>query len=154
MAGKVQRTDFDSWVQSTYEPAQVHNISQPVTEPYTITLQASGPELGYSPEGFPIKLALAILLLYCLVALAHFSYTLISGISSSCWDSIAEVVALALNSERPTKLNHTTAGVETMSAFRHPFRICETEDRLGIIFQEDEQEQGKEIGMIVVNRKY
>jgi hypothetical protein len=159
MARVNDENSIPSCVNSTYEPAQGTSYSNPtyqyVSDPYLITLRTSTDELGYSLEGFLIKLAIGTLLLYCLVVLIFFTYSVATGISSSCWDTIAEVVALALNSERPIKLQHTTAGIETMDTFRHPISICATEeDRLGIIFRDDRQEQVRETKKVIVNWKY
>jgi hypothetical protein len=50
---------------------------------------------GYTMAGFPIKIAVTVLLLYCTYSLVDFLYTTITGISSNSWDSIAELTALA-----------------------------------------------------------
>ena len=45
------------------------------------------------------------------------------GISSTAWDSIAEVTALAVNSSPTTALRNTCAGIAETSIFRTPVRI-------------------------------
>lgn len=76
------------------------------------------------------KIAIAFLLTYCCFALSHYFYSGISGIfppstrggynakrlcflgiSSTCWDSIAEATALAINSPPTTILRNPCAGI-------------------------------------------
>ena len=66
---------------------------------------------AYNTHGTTIRLAIGLLLIYCLVAIAHIMYAGISGISSTCWDSIGEVTALAMNSTPTVMLRNTCAGI-------------------------------------------
>ena len=58
-------------------------------------------------------------------------YAGISGISSTCWDSIAEVTALAVNL-LPTKvLRNTCAGITEFDIFKLPVRVLTMRDDKG-----------------------
>ena len=82
-------------------------------------------------QGTTTKLALAVMLIYCVLAFAHVLYLGISGVSSTAWDSTAEVVALAMNS-RPTKhLQNTCAGIIGIKTFRTNVRILATNGEKG-----------------------
>ena len=78
---------------------------------------------AYNATGFTPKLAIFILLTYCLFAILHTVYIVFSGFSSSCWDSIAEVTALAVNSTPTTALRNTCAGITEINIFKLPVRI-------------------------------
>lgn len=86
---------------------------------------------AYSARGAISKLAICLLMIYCAFAIAHILYAGISGISSTCWDSIAEVTALAINS-RPTKaLRNTCAGITEFDIFKLPVRVLTMRDDEG-----------------------
>ena len=70
---------------------------------------------AYSTHGPTPKVAISFLLAYCFAAVAHILYAGISGISSTCWDSIAEVTALAVNTTPTTALRNTCAGITEMN---------------------------------------
>jgi hypothetical protein len=82
--------------------------------------------LSYSTEGKTIKVALCILLCYCLCATTHFLYSIISGLSSSSWDTIAEMVALAMNSPPVRGFGNTCTGIRTTGIFKEPVKIEST----------------------------
>lgn len=89
---------------------------------YPITLFAEG--YGYGPDVLAIRISLAILLLYCILVIAHIVYSLWTGLSSSAWDSVSELGALLLNSRQAQELDNTCAGIQTTDVFKHPVRIA------------------------------
>ena len=64
-------------------------------------------------------------------AIAHVLYAGISGISSTCWDSIAEVTALAVNSSPTTAIRNTCAGITEFAIFKLPVCILAMCDEEG-----------------------
>jgi len=86
---------------------------------------------AYNTAGSTPKIAICILLTYCLFAILHTIYAGVSGISSTCWDSIAEVAALAVNSTPTTALRNTCAGITELSIFKLPVRVLATRDAEG-----------------------
>ena len=114
---------------------------------------------AYNTHGAIPKLAICILLLYCAFALAHVIYAGLSGISSTCWDSIAEVTALAVNSPPTRVLRNTCAGITEFDIFKLPVRILTIHDEEGdgehleLVFGSlDEKEVGHRV--IQPNRVY
>ena len=69
--------------------------------------------------------------IYRAFAIAHVLYVGISGISSTCWDSIAEVTALAVNSPPTKALRNTCAGITEFDIFKLPVRILTMRDDEG-----------------------
>jgi hypothetical protein len=110
--------------------------------------------LAYTTNGVPIKLALAVLPIYGIYALAHLLYAAIGSISSSRWESVAEVTALALASRPQEQLRNATAGITTIGLFREPVRICTRPDgHLELAFHSNAR-KSEGLGSIQLNRMY
>ena len=104
---------------------------------------------SYNVIGTPPKVAIAILMVYCVVAFCHiiyagtsgentrtFPYFLLvshdfTGVNSTSWDSIAEVTALAMNSTPTAHLRNTCAGTSELHIFKLPVRIVASKDEEG-----------------------
>lgn len=86
---------------------------------------------AYNTHGLTPKLAIGFLIAYCLLVLAHVLYAATSGISSTCWDSIGEVTALAVNSMPTTLLRNTCAGIAELGMFKLPVRVLAIRDDEG-----------------------
>lgn len=86
---------------------------------------------AYNTHGLTPKLAIGFLIAYCLLVLVHVLYAAISGISSTCWDSIGEVTALAVNSMPTTLLRNTCAGIVELGIFKLPVRVLAFRDEEG-----------------------
>lgn len=86
---------------------------------------------AYNTRGATPKVAICFLLTYCVFALLHILYAGITGISSTCWDSISEVTALAVNSTPSTLLRNTCAGITELSIFKIPVRVLAVRDDEG-----------------------
>ena len=91
---------------------------------------------GYDSSTTAVRLSLAVLLTYICVTVAHLIYTLITGNVATSWDSIAELVTLALNSQRPDSLENTSVGVDTLETFRQLVNIrVNDENSAEIVFR-------------------
>ena len=86
---------------------------------------------AYNTHGTITRLAISLLLTYCIVAIAHIIYAGILGVSSTCWDSIAEVTALAINSTPTAALRNTCAGITELNIFKLPVRVLAFRDAEG-----------------------
>ena len=102
---------------------------------------------AYNIRGASPKVAISFLLAYCIIALSHVLYAGISGmnplhsltltfidclgISSTCWDSIGEVTALAVNSTPTVLLKNTCAGIMELNIFKLPVRVLAIRDSEG-----------------------
>lgn len=82
-----------------------------------------------------------------------------AGISSNCWDTIAEVTALAVNSTPTVALRNTCAGITELHIFKIPVRVLMLKDEEGegehleLVFGtvDEEKTRGK---TIQANRTY
>lgn len=110
---------------------------------------------GFSPRDMTVKLSLAVMFAYVLVVLAFLAYSLYTGYAATSWDSIADLVALALNSQPPDGLDYTSAGIQTLNVFRKPVRIRVADDEAcELVFPSQGGASGKSFGDVGVNKKY
>ncbi|OMP84338.1 hypothetical protein BK809_0000345 [Diplodia seriata] len=97
--------------------------------------------LAYSVRSESTVVALLVLIVYSVYAVLFVVYVLVwRPESSSAWDSIAELAALAVLSTPTDRLRHTSAGIETLRVYREPVNIRAVEgDRLEIVFERDQR---------------
>lgn len=94
------------------------------------------------------------MLIYCFLALAHLFYSAISGVSSTAWDSTAEMVALAMNSSPTEALYNTCAGIIGKKAYQTHIRVMKTSEKhLELVFGEV-KDPNADIAKLVMNEKY
>jgi hypothetical protein len=112
-----------------------------LSNPPGIVLTFHGHLPGYAMtlDGIPIKIAIPILLLYCIYTIAYLAYTFISGRSSRVWSTMSGFTALAINSTPTEVLKHTSAGIKHTETFRNMVSVREVEnhDRLELVFDQD-----------------
>lgn len=131
----VVRPDNSSYIDGSYWFSGKGNIFKvdPVESQDWVKLHISSEFQGfaYNVNGATPKIAVAFLLAYCIFVLAHVLYVCIYGISSTCWDSIAEVTALAMNSTPTVALRNTCAGITELDIFKIPVRVLAARDEEG-----------------------
>lgn len=94
---------------------------------------------GWQLEGATMWLAVAILLIQAIIGLAHIVSIWINKTSSRSWQSMTELLALAMNSKPSERLQGTSAGIEGAQPFREMVIIREAEpDHLELIVQGSE----------------
>jgi hypothetical protein len=109
-----------------------------------LTFQSHVLGFAWNMDGTAIKIAIPILILYCLYATIYVAYTFITGHSSHAWDTISSLTALAFNS-RPTKvLENTSVRISQTETFRNLVSVQEVgaDKRLELVFQQDKQDRG------------
>ncbi|KAL8948896.1 MAG: hypothetical protein Q9222_004954 [Ikaeria aurantiellina] len=115
---------------------------------------------AYNTQSAPPIIAIVIMTIYCVLALGHMLYATALGISSSCWDSAAEMTALAINSTPTAALRNTCAGINEMHVFKLPVRVLAMKDAEGeeehleLVFgsvKDDEKARG---GPVKTNQVY
>ncbi|KAK5095796.1 hypothetical protein LTS08_007931 [Lithohypha guttulata] len=111
--------------------------------------------VGYNSTGTTVCLALAVLIVYCVVVLAYLIFLFVTGKAGSSWDSIAELFMLALNSRPPTHLGRTSVGVETMRTFKEPVSIRVNEGQeCELVFGNSETAKTSSYSKVVPNFRY
>lgn len=106
----------------------------------------------YSASGTTTQLSLTLMLAYCTLVFGHIIYSAISGVSSTAWDSAAELFALTMNSSPTEVLQNTCAGIVGRKALGTNVRVmATTPGHLEMVFG-DAKDPNKT--NLVMNEKY
>lgn len=117
------------------------------------TMMAEALGYAYARQGAAQIAAIAVLLVYILLALSHMVYSLNTGNTSTAWDSSPEIAALALNSERTRQMPNTGAGIAHVDTFKEPVWIRATTDgRLQFVLADTRH--GPHERRLVVGKEY
>ncbi len=101
---------------------------------------------AYSLSGIAQRLAAGVMMIYITLVLCHVFYTTVTGISSSAWDTVAELTSLAMQSSPTNKLRYTGAGITHTGVFENNVRIMAKTDpdgeneHLELVFADDDDE--------------
>jgi hypothetical protein len=125
------------WTSSPYSTGLTLNTAPSQLSNYTSSwpIQLYHPGWGYGPDILAVRLSLAILILYSVIAISHIAYTVWTGVSSSAWDSVTEIVALCIHSRPAVELENTCAGIKATKVLEQRVRIAATRgwsDEVGI----------------------
>ncbi|KAJ9615924.1 hypothetical protein H2200_002001 [Cladophialophora chaetospira] len=108
---------------------------------------------GYNSSPAAVRLSLIVMIIYITTTIAWLAYTMITGKVATSWDTVAELVTLALNSKTSPVLKNTSVGIDTVEVFRQPVNIrVNQEDSLEIVF--DAARQGGKYTEVEPNKKY
>ncbi|OAL55152.1 hypothetical protein IQ07DRAFT_638863 [Pyrenochaeta sp. DS3sAY3a] len=120
---------------------------------------------GYGVDHTSVRLSVAVITAYCLIATIYVAYLIVTGHTSIAWDSATEMILLALQSKEPNNLGHTSVGLNSMETFRRNVSIRvknvnigdtgETREKLELVFANDNQET-EQLGFskVVRNKAY
>lgn len=109
---------------------------------------------SYSASGTATILSITVMLTYCVLVFGHIIYSAIYGISSTAWDSAAELVALAMNSSPTEVLQNTCAGIIGRQALNTTVRVlATTPGHLELVFGEV-KDPNVQTSELVMNQKY
>jgi hypothetical protein len=90
---------------------------------------------AYATQGKGQKVALVVLILYCLIVTFYMFILLFMKLpTTSNWGRPSEIAALAINSERAQELRNTGAGIATVSVFENKISITAKEGDLQMVF--------------------
>jgi hypothetical protein len=119
-----------------------------------IQIRSIIPGYAHGLSGIPVKIAISVLLVYCLLSLGFVFFTFITGQSELTWNSIAELTALAINSSPTAALKNTSAGISRVETFRRTVSVREVERhrRLELVFDQDQDSELHK--RVVVGRGY
>lgn len=144
----LQRTSYETLQNIGSDPKSITGILGPalaiVNSANTTIMHMDTFIQGYSYmlSGFTSYLSVAVLMLYCALALAHTVYILWSKSASSAWTTIPQLIVLAQNSEPvPKILDNTSVGIESKRVFSTKVRIMavQGENRLHYVWGETEE---------------
>ncbi|OAL52091.1 hypothetical protein IQ07DRAFT_642966 [Pyrenochaeta sp. DS3sAY3a] len=120
-----------------------------------IPLKMTSYGYGYNLAPMSVRLSLAVIGAYCVITILYMSYILMTGLTSTAWDSAAELVLLALQSKRPGHLGHTSVGISSMKTLQEGIGIrANDENELELVLAKNEGECEGELRMITHNQVY
>ncbi|KAJ8106197.1 hypothetical protein OPT61_g9698 [Boeremia exigua] len=93
---------------------------------------------GYGTSSPSIRLAMAVIATYCVITVLYFACILVTGTTSTAWNSAVELVALALQSSPPDHLGNASVGMDCLDTFNKSVGIrVNAEDKLELVFAGD-----------------
>ena len=115
-----------------------------------LTMQVHTQGWAYSASGSAAKFAIIALLLYTVIAASHWTYSIRDRKTSSSWDSISELVALAMRSNPSETFVNTGAGIHSAEVFKKPTQVIDKDGRLQLAVGGAE----RPYGMVDPNKLY
>jgi len=91
---------------------------------FTVEVFAEG--WAYNSRGKAAKMSCIVLAVYAILALFHIGFTVWTGMTSQAWDTLSEVIALAMQSRPTETLRNTSAGITTATVFTQMVRVVQT----------------------------
>lgn len=123
-------------------------------EPSLFKLWVTRYAYGYNTDSAPVRLSMAVILAYCIVTIAYLAYILITRTTSTECNSSIELVALALQSKKPS-LGHVSVGIDTLETFNEGVGIrVNAENELELVFTNDSDFILENIRKIERNKDY
>jgi hypothetical protein len=95
------------------------------------------------------------MLAYCILTVVYLSYILITGTTSSAWNSAIELVALALQSGRPDSPGRIGVGMDSLESFKEGVGISvNKDDELKLVFTSHRDIDSRRLRKIQKNMVY
>jgi hypothetical protein len=110
---------------------------------------------GYGNWSVSVRLAMAVIVTYCVITIVYTTYILITGSTSTAWNSAIELVTLALQSNKPNHLGNSGVGVDSLRTFQEGVEIRVNQNHeLELVFAHDRDINKRELKNIEQNREY
>ena len=140
-----------------------HNVSYMYGNPRFNTSTAYGTferrrtwyAYGYCTDSTSVRLSLAVILAYCIITSAYLLYILVTGSTSTAWNSAIELVALALQSRKPDYTGRIAVGIDTLDTFNQGVGIrVNNDNELELVFASDRDIDSRGLRRIEKNHVY
>jgi hypothetical protein len=110
---------------------------------------------GYTTDSISVRLSLTVILAYCIITVAYLVYILITGSTSTAWNSAIELVALALQSRKPDYPGRTAVGIDSLDTFNQGVGIrVSSDNELELVFASDRDVDKRGLRKIEKNVAY
>jgi hypothetical protein len=110
---------------------------------------------GYGNHSTSVCLSVAVLCFYCVVTVLYLAYMLFTGRSTTAWNSSIELVALALQSNRPDHLGNVSVGIDYLSTFNEGVGIrANADNELELVFAHDRDIGSRGLRKVQTNKEY
>ena len=109
----------------------------------------------YSSRSVTVQLSLAVIATYCLITMIYLAMVAWTGVTGHSWDSIGELITLALGSRTPQHLVNVSAGIETLTTYKEMVSIqANDHDRLELHFHDDPGSTATKWSHVEANKRY
>ena len=130
--------DFNNAILQGGNALKAPSTDQDVTES---RMNATIEGYSYHVSSTTDVLAIVVVLFHCLVALAHTIYCVLHGVSSGSWDTVTELLTLALGSPADSAVpENTGAGIKNSRTFKEKAWIRVNKGRVVLIFEREAAE--------------
>lgn len=109
------------------------------------TVQVTVNGYGFWSESKTVIAAIIVILLYCSLVVAYVVYAVISGVTYMSWDSITEITALAMQSEKTSRLENTSAGISGNTVYATGVRLRAVDGCVKLLFDDTEVEGSERV---------
>lgn len=118
---------------------------------YTNTLYG----YGYGVRTTSSYLSLAVMSVYCVITILYLGYSFSTGLTSTAWSSAVELVALALQSSKPSILGDSSVGIDSVKTFSQSVGIrVNTDNELELVFANERDSSTRTLRKIERNKEY
>lgn len=140
------------WVSSLISLGARNVLNGPYTE---MVIKAASHRYGFGTSSTSARSALAVITLYCFVTVVYLSHILMSGHTSTAWNSATEFVVLASQSERTRRLRHTSVGINSIDTYREPVGIrVNRKDELELVLANDRDGNVRRLRRVAPKQAY
>ncbi|CAN9081871.1 unnamed protein product [Alternaria alternata] len=110
---------------------------------------------GYGNRSTSIYLAMAVITTYCIITIIYLIYAIVTGSTSTAWNSGIELVMLALQSRKPGHLGHASVGINSVKTFGESVGIrVNADNQLELVFAHDSDLKKRGLSKIERNKEY
>lgn len=110
---------------------------------------------GYNISTTSVRLSMSVITIYCIVTISYIMYTLLTGSTSTAWNSPIEFLLLALKSKQPHHLGYTSVGIDSVKTYREEVGIRVNEcDELELVFDRDPELSTRNLTHVRPNVSY
>lgn len=110
---------------------------------------------GYGTRSTSIYLAMAVMIIYCILTVSYMAYTIATGRSSTAWSLGIELVTLALQSRRHDHLGHVSVGIDSINTLAEPVgNRVNSQNELELVSAHDRDLGTRDLRKIATNKEY
>jgi hypothetical protein len=110
---------------------------------------------SYRIDSVSVILSIIVLLIYSAIAAIYLIHTLMTGETSSSWDTVSELFMLAINTRPPSHIKNTSAGIATLATMKEPVSIRVNENgSLEMVFENEPQSESMRFRKVEPNIAY
>lgn len=93
---------------------------------------------GYGVRTTSSHLSMAVMSICCVISVLYPGYSFFTGLTSTAWSSVVELVAHALQSSKPSVLGDSSVGIDSVKTFSQSVGIrVNTDNELELVFADD-----------------